>query len=134
MKRPGAVSKPSRTIGERRKRLLALCSGLPEVEAPAVGARDEHVAFRVRKKTFAYYLFDHHGDGRIALWCKATPGEQGILVEHDPDRFFVPPYLGPKGWIGLRLDLPTIDWGQVAYLVDMAYRLSAPRTLVGKLK
>jgi hypothetical protein len=127
-------TKPSRAIDERRKRLVEICQALPEVEAPAVGSRDEHIAFRVRKKTFAYYLFDHHGDGKIALWCKAAPGEQGILVEHDPRRFFVPPYLGPKGWIGLRLDLPKTDWGQIAYLVDMAYRLSAPRALVAKLK
>ena len=98
-----------------------------------MGVAGEHLAFRVRKKTFAYYLFDHHGDGRIALCCKAAPGEQEMLVASDPTRFFIPAYLGPKGWVGMRLDLPDIDWEQVAYLATMAYRLSAPRTLAARM-
>ncbi len=99
-----------------------------------VGVADQHVAFRVRKKTFAYYLYDHHGDARVALCCKAAPGEQGDLVEQDPRRFFIPPYLGPKGWVGVRLDLSGVDWGEIANLVGMAYRLSAPRALVARLE
>jgi len=104
------------------------------MDALAVGVADQHLAFRVRKKTFAYYLHDHHGDGRIALCCKADPGEQNRIVEEDPRRFFVPPYLGPKGWIGVRLDRSNVDWGEVAYLVWMAYRLTAPKGLVARLE
>ena len=111
-----------------------MCGALPEVDASAEGRVNEHLAFRVRKKTFAYYLFNHHGDGRIALWCKALPGDQGRLVEEDPRRFFVPPYLGPRGWVGTRLDLARVDWGEIAYLLGMAYRMSAPRSLATRLE
>jgi hypothetical protein len=100
---------------------------LPGVDVSGVG--DGHLAFRVKQKTFAYYLHDHHGDGRIALCCKAPPGEQGRLVEADPDRFFVPPYLGPKGWVACRLDLRSVDWEEVQNLVFAAYFLTAPVSL-----
>ena len=86
----------------RRERLRAICLALPEVSERAENA---HVAFLVRGKTFAYFLNNHHGDGRVALVCKAAAGAQGILVDAEPDRFFVPAYLGPRGWIGLRLRL-----------------------------
>jgi hypothetical protein len=92
-----------------------------------------HLSFKVRKKTFAYYLFDHHGDGIISLCCKAPPGEQGRLVEEDPRRFFVPAYLGPSGWLGVRLDLPRLNWSEIGYLLQTAYRMTAPKTLVSRL-
>jgi hypothetical protein len=92
-----------------------------------VGAR--HIAFKVRKKIFAYYTYDHHGDGRIALWCKAPPGEQDRLVKEKPARYFVPPYVGAKGWVALRLDSPTVDWRAVENLAFVAYFLSAPASL-----
>ena len=126
--------KRSRDVAGRRRRLVKMCVALPEVGSVVEGRADEHLAFRVRKKTFAYYLYDHHGDGRIALWCKAAPGEQEALVGKDPRRYFVPPYLGPRGWVGVRLDLAKVDWGAVAYLVGMAYRMSAPRTLLARLE
>ena len=126
--------KRSPQVLQRRKRLVSLCTRLPEVDAAPLGTANQHLAFRVRKKIFAYYLYDHHGDGRIALCCKAMPGEQGFLVGKEPRRFFVPPYVGPKGWVGVRLDLAKVDWGEIAYLVGMAYRLSAPRTLVARLE
>ena len=126
--------KKRRDTGARRKRLVEMCTDLPEVTTLVEGRRDEHLAFKVRKKTFGYYLYDHHGDGRIALWCKAAPGEQGVLVEKDPKRYFVPPYLGPRGWVGVRLDLGKVDWGAIGFLVGMAYRMSAPRTLLARLE
>ena len=92
------------------------------------------MTFRVKKKIFAYYLFDHHRDGRIALWCKGAPGEQGRLVEEDPRRFFVPPYVGRRGWVGLRLDSRTVQWAEVAHLVRTAYRLTAPRALAARVE
>ncbi len=114
-------------VAARRKRLVALCCTLPEVEAERCGA--QHLAFKVRNKTFAYYVYDHHGDGRIAFLCKAPAGEQGHLVEESPGRYFVPPYVGPKGWVGLRLDTRSIDWRAVKNLAFAAYVLPAPDTL-----
>jgi hypothetical protein len=108
----------------RRKRLLALCEGLPEAIAERAGV--QHLAFKIRKKIFAYYAYDHHGDGRIALLCKAPPGEQGRLVEGEPERYFVPPYVGPRGWVGLRLDSARMDWREVKNLLSVAYFLTAP--------
>ena len=122
--------KERRDTKGRRARLTALCKSLPEVEASG----DPHVTFRVRKKVFAYYLYDHHGDGRIALWCKGAPGEQSRLVEENPRRFFVPPYVGPRDWVGVRLDLASVNWSQVMYLLRTAYRLTAPRALLRRLE
>jgi hypothetical protein len=116
-------------VALRRGRLGALCSALPEAETEPIGRRREHLAFKVRKKIFAYYVYDHHGDGRIALWCKAPPGEQASLVAESPRRHFVPPYVGPRGWVGVRLDTPTVDWRAVKQLVIVAYFLTAPDSL-----
>jgi len=123
----------SRESKRRRDRVVDVCRSLPEVEVSEVGNKHEHIAFKVRKRIFAYYLFDHHGDGMVAMCCKAGPGEQGRLVEESPRRFFVPPYLGPKGWVGMRLDLPKVSWPEVAYLMRSSYRLTAPRTLAGQV-
>ena len=114
-------------VSGRRKRLVALCQGLPEAVAERAGV--QHLAFKVRKKIFAYYVYDHHGDGRIALLCKAPPGEQSQLVEEDPERYFVPPYVGSRGWVGLRLDSPRVDWRAVKNLLSVAYVLTAPDKL-----
>ena len=114
-------------VAGRRKRLVALCQGLPEATAEPAGV--QHLAFKVRKKIFAYYAYDHHGDGRIALLCKAPPGEQNQLVDADPERYFVPPYVGPKGWVGLRVDSPRVDWRAVKNLLFVAYVLTAPDKL-----
>jgi len=112
---------------KRRRRVIEICRSLPEV----VVEEQQHVAFRVRGKTFAYYLDDHHGDGRVALNCKAAPSENRELVASEPNRFFIPPYLGPRGWVGLYLDLPEIDWDEVRELVRDSYLLIAPKRLGG---
>ena len=88
--------------------------------------------FRVREKMFVMYVDDHHGDGRVALWCKAPPGTQELLVEADASRFFVPPYVGHKGWIGVRLDVH-VDWDEIADIVQDAYRMTAPKRLAALL-
>jgi hypothetical protein len=132
VKRTPHIKRSPRTT-PRRKRLATICLALPEVEAAPEGRKNEHLTFRIRKKILAYYLYDHHGDGRIALWCKGAPGEQESLVAKDPERFFVPPYVGCRGWVGVRLDLASVDWGLVAYLVGMAYRMTAPPRLVARL-
>ncbi len=106
-------------------RVRRMCLALPEAhEKLAWGAP----TFRVRDRQFAMYLDDHHGDGRLALWCKAPAGAQEALVGADPGRFFVPPYVGPRGWLGIRLD-EGLDWGIVAGLVRDGYLEAAPKRL-----
>jgi hypothetical protein len=114
------------TIG-RRERLVALCRSLPGTSVERVGV--DHLAFRVAQKIFAYYTYDHHGDGMIAFLGKAPPGEQQRLVKDSPARYFVPPYVGPRGWVGLRLDTPRVDWRAVKDLAFGAYFLTAPDSL-----
>jgi hypothetical protein len=115
------------TSAARRTRLVKLCDTFPQVVVDAVG--ESHLAFRIRKRIFAYYSFDHHGDGMIAFICKSTLSEQRRLVRDDPDSFFVPPYLGSKGWIAIRLDLDEVDWDTVSELARRAYQDLAPRKL-----
>ena len=110
-------------------RLRAICLALPE--AGERGGVVEHT-FRVRDKIFAMFLDNHHGDGRVAMWCKAPPGAQDVLVGSDPARYFVPPYVGHHGWVGVLLDPPP-DWDDVADLVLDSYRLTAPKRLVALL-
>jgi predicted DNA-binding protein (MmcQ/YjbR family) len=104
------------------QRLRAICLALPEaVEKEAWG----DPTFRVRDRIFA---MEKRGDGRSSLWCKAPAGSQMVLVGADPERFFVPPYVGAKGWVGMRLD-GRPDWDEVAELVKRSYRLIAPKRL-----
>ncbi len=111
----------------RRERLVKICESFPEAVVEVAG--DQHIAFRIRKRIFAYYLFDHHGDGMIAFTCKSSLSEQRRLVKDDPINFFVPPYLGSKGWIAIRLDLDEVDWDTVMELARRAYQDVAPRKL-----
>jgi hypothetical protein len=117
---------------ERLDRLAEICLALPEAaQVPAAN----HASFQVRGKNFAWYLDDHHGDGRVALVCKAPRGVQHELIASDPSKFFMPAYLGPKGWIGLRLDLETgVDWAEVTELVRDSYLLIAPRRLAASVE
>jgi hypothetical protein len=104
----------------------AVCLSFPEVEEkPSHGSPD----FRVRGKSFASYVVNHHGDGRIALWLNVQPGAQQAYCEADPKHFFVPPYVGPRGWLGVRLD-KGLSWKRVAVLVREAYEKVAPALLV----
>lgn len=98
------------------KKLQKICLALPEAAEVNFGGHENSPTFRVRDKIFAMYQNDHHGDGKVAVWCKAPPGAQEVIVASDPDRFFKPPYVGPKGWIGARLDRP-VDWDQLDDLI-----------------
>ncbi len=110
-------------------RLRRLCLAFPETtEKLAWGAP----TFRVKGKLFVHYRNDHHGDGRIAAWCNSVAERQQDLVEADPERFFVPPYVGPSGWVGVRLDRKP-DWAVVAEIVEDAYRLVAPKRVLREL-
>ncbi|MBA3947959.1 MAG: MmcQ/YjbR family DNA-binding protein [Herpetosiphonaceae bacterium] len=109
-------------------RLRTMCRTLPEVTELA----NVRPVFRVGHKSFAMYMDNHHNDGRVALWCKAGPGIQQALVGADPAHYFVPPYVGAQGWIGIRLD-GVVDWDAVAGLLVEGYRLQAPKRLVALL-
>ena len=85
------------------------------------------------RKTFATFALDHHGDGREAVWCKATHDVQEALVEAAPHIFFVPPYAGPSGWIGIELD-GDVDWGVVEELLEEGYRMVAPKRAIRQLE
>ena len=107
-------------------RLRAICLALPDaVEKEAWG----DPTYRVRDKIFA---MEKRGDGRVSVWCKAPPGSQEVLNGADPERFFVPPYVGVKGWICIRLDSAP-DWDEVAALIRRSYRLIAPKRLAAGL-
>ncbi len=121
---------PSKSLSSatpRRAQLVKLCERLPETTVEVIG--EEHLAFRIRKKIFGYYLFDHHGDGKIAFCCKSNLNEQRRLVKDDPVTFFVPAYVGPRGWVAIRLDLAEVDWDTVSDLARRAYQEIAPRKL-----
>ncbi len=117
---------------KRLDKLLSFCGTLPEVVFTPYGER--HLSMGVRRKTFAYYLNDYHGDGRAAICCKSTLGRQQELVRSDPQRYSVPPYLGVSGWVSLRIDLPRIDWDEAFELVIHAYRMQAPRKLAERME
>ena len=85
------------------------------------------------RKTFATFADDHHGDGRVAVWVKSSFGEQELRVEADPETFFVPPYLGPSGWVGVRLDRDP-DWQMVEELLEDGYRMVAPKRAIQALE
>ncbi len=108
-------------------RLRGLCLAFPETSE-----RLSHGAptfFVQGKKAFLMVLTDHHGDGRFAIWCAAPDGMQETLVKADSERFFVPPYVGHRGWLGVRLDRG-LDWNELAGIAEDAYAETAPATLV----
>ena len=89
-----------------------------------------HASFRVSKKVFAYYLNNHHGDGIVSVCCKVLSGDNESLIAANPQKFIMPAYIGPRGWVGLRLDRPTVDWSEVKELVHGSYAQIAPKRLV----
>ena len=111
------------------ERMLATCAGLPEADWERSG---RHVTFRVRERTFAYLLDDHQGDGILGVVAKAAPGEAEALIAGQPQRYYAPAYLGPRGWIGLRLDVEPVDWEEVAGLVSDSYLMVAPKRLAAQ--
>ena len=122
----GDALRPATALSELSvDRLRAICLALPEAVEETWG----DPTFRVRDRIFALV---RHGDGRLSFWCKAPEGSQMVLVGADPDRFFVPPYVGHKGWVGVQLD-PEPDWAEVAALVRRSYRLIAPKRLSARI-
>jgi hypothetical protein len=115
---------------------------LPRVRKLALSLPESHEVeawgeptFRVKNKIFAMYARanNHHGGGRNAVWCKAKPVNQSLMIGASPDRFFSPPYVGPSGWIGVWLD-GDVDWEEILDLFTDGYRMTAPTKLLALLK
>lgn len=112
-------------------RVRAICLALPEAhEVEAWG----EPTFRVRNKLFAMYASaeSHHGEGRPAIWIKAAAGNQSLMLQFAPQRFFVPPYVGPSGWVGVWLD-HVAQWAELEELLCDAYRLTAPKRVAARI-
>lgn len=110
-------------------RLRTICLALPQAEERETWGTQ---TFRIRGKIFAMFISAGGRDPLPALWCKAPKGVQQLLIEADPERFFRPPYVGPKGWIGLRFT-PHTDWPEVEALVRRSWTMTAPRRLAATL-
>jgi len=116
------AAKSARTLSDV---VREICLGLPEVEeVMAHGSPD----YRVGGKTFATHVINHHGDGHIAVWLNAPPGAQEHYTSTEPESFYVPPYVGPRGWLGVDLDRG-LDWTRIAKLIREAYVKTAPAKL-----
>jgi hypothetical protein len=109
-----------------------VCLSFPEAEEYSSHGSPN---FRIKGKsgtTFATYVVNHHGDGRIALWLNSPAGAQRLYTEAEPKHFFIPPYVGPRGWLGVKLD-KGISWKRVAQLVREAYEKVAPPMLAAQI-
>ena len=115
------------TKRERLEKLSAICLSFPQATPEN---NDSHATFRVSKKVFAYYLDNHHGDGIVSVCCKVLPGDNERLIAANPRKFYMPAYVGPRGWVGLRLDRPTVDWSEVRELVHGSYMQTAQKKLM----
>ncbi|WP_103336680.1 MmcQ/YjbR family DNA-binding protein [Amycolatopsis sp. CA-126428] len=114
---------------EQLDALRKLCLALPETTERL--SHGEPTWFVRGKKTFVMFA-DHHHDDLLAFWCPAPPGVQEELVRTEPERFFRPPYVGHRGWLGVRLDVD-VDWPEIDRIVREAYRLVAPKTLAARV-
>ena len=121
-------------MGDPVEQLRRICLALPETSE-----RNSHgePGFFIRgKKQFVAVDSHHHGAEHLGFWCAAPPGAQEELIAEDPARFFRPPYVGHRGWLGVRLEasgLPEPDWAEIAEIVRDAYRQVAPKTLAARL-
>jgi len=114
----------------RLARVTEIALALPETTRKIYGS---HAQFLVRKKTFAYFLNDHHGDGIVAVTCKVLSGDNQALVASQPRRFYLPDYLASKGWVALRLDVGKVDWSEVKEILSCSYALIAPKKLAQRV-
>ena len=114
----------------KRERVTSICRALPGAEHID---HSDHTIYRVRGKVFAYFLDNHHGDGIVSVCVKSERGENADRARLAPERFYLPAYIGPRGWFGLRLDRGRVPWREVAEVVERSYRLTAPKSLLQKL-
>jgi phosphoribosylglycinamide formyltransferase-1 len=115
----------------RLTRVSAICLALPEAVRVDMGS---HASFTIRKKVFAYFLNDHHGDGIVSVCARAFPGENKELIAAHPKKFYLPAYIGSRGWVGLRLDRGKVDWNEVRDLVTACYLQVAPKKLAATIE
>lgn len=120
----------SADVPELLARVTALCLALPEARHTDWG---RHADFSVRKKSFARFHDDHHGDGIVAVLCRSALSENVDRAARDPQRFFLPGFNARHGWFGIRLDVPAVDWEDVGHAIANSWRLAAPKTLVARL-
>ena len=118
------VTTDAKVAREALARLEAICLALPEAESEREA---RHATFRAKKKVFAYFLDNHHGDGIIGVCVKGDKRANAALVRDEPKRFFMPAYIGARGWVGVRLDTKRVDWKDVAKRVEASYRAAAPK-------
>ena len=118
------------TEDKRLTRLTKIALAFPEAKRELHGS---HATFLIRKKPFAYFLDNHHGDGIVGFTCKTLAGENSALVAAQPERFYPPAYLASRGWVALRLDRGEIDWGEVKELLLGSYAMLAPKRLADRV-
>jgi hypothetical protein len=126
-----AVLITRRERAARRSKFMTLVDRLPEATATMVSG--SHLSLDVRGRHFGWLLDNHHGDQRLALNCRAATGANRMLVSASPELFHIPRYLGHRGWVGAWLDIDEVDWTAVDAVLDDAYRLTAPRSLLRRL-
>jgi phosphoribosylglycinamide formyltransferase-1 len=126
-----SLKKNSSAEDLRLTRLTQLALVLPESTRQVRGS---HAQFLVRKKTFAYFLDNHHGDGIVAVTCKALPGDSKELADTQPNRFYLPAHTASRRWVALRLDMGKGDWDEVNELLLGSYALIAPKRLAERVK
>jgi hypothetical protein len=119
-----------REIAKRRAAIVQLVEELPEATTTKHGT---HLSLEIRGKRFGWYLENHHGDGRVALNCKAPRGVSESLSRKAPEQFHIPKHVGHHGWVGVWLDLPETDWSEVASILADAYRMTAPSRLTAQI-
>ncbi|MEO8694052.1 MAG: MmcQ/YjbR family DNA-binding protein [Acidimicrobiales bacterium] len=112
------------------QRLREICLALPEVSERS--SHGEPTWFVRNTKTVASLDDHHHGSDHLAFWCPAPPGVQREMIEQEPQRFFCPPYVGGRGWLGVRIDNDP-DWDAIARIIEDAYRMVAPKKLIALL-
>lgn len=118
-------------MAQRKRSILARIRKI-SLSYPETSERLSHASptFFIRgKRAFVMYLDNHHGDGRLALWCAATADIQRMLVKAKPEQYFVPPYVGYLGWVGVRLDR-NLSWEEIAWVIEDAYLTVAPKKLI----
>jgi hypothetical protein len=132
MTRRNHTTRRSKPSGAReRARTIAIIERFPEGAAVPIGA---HLRLEVRKRLFGWFMVDHHGDGRVQINCKASADMHDVLQQLAPQHFHIPAYVGNKGWAGLWLDVPRLDWSVVELALRGAYLRVAPKTLAKQVE